>query len=55
VLLNGGGFVELDISDNVILAMIDSTTVKVFALFYIVANYLFPTQRPWKPKQPPRD
>jgi len=46
VLLNGGGFVQLEISDNVILAMIGSTTVNVLGLFYIVANYLFPTKKP---------
>ena len=36
----------LKLSDTVILSLIGSTTLNVLALFYIVANYLFP-----KPKE----
>lgn len=39
-------FGGLKLSDTVILALIGSTTLNVLALFYIVANYLFP-----KPKE----
>ena len=39
-------FNGLKLSDTVILSLIGSTTLNVLALFYIVANYLFP-----KPKE----
>jgi hypothetical protein len=43
VLLQGfGGFLEFRLSDNVVLALIGSTTVNVLGILYVVSNYLFP-------------
>ena len=36
------GLSFLKFSENVVLALIGSTTLNVLVLFYIVANYLFP-------------
>jgi hypothetical protein len=43
VLLEGfGAFLRFRLSDNVVLALIGSTTVNVLGILYVVANYLFP-------------
>lgn len=42
LVLQGFGFREFNLSDNVVLMLIGTTTGSVVGIFLIVANYLFP-------------
>ena len=42
LLLQGLGLWNFKLQDNVVLALIGSTTVNILGILYVVANYLFP-------------